>query len=77
MSGSTADDKALAELLVARGFLAPTQANQVLKLLRETAATGKPTSLQDVILKHRVLSPRRWKDFEKSLKTQPPGGGPA
>ena len=60
-------DKRLADAAVARGVLSPAQANFALRALKTAEASGALGSLREVILKNRLVSPRRWDEFEGAL----------
>ncbi|MBI3831909.1 MAG: serine/threonine protein kinase [Planctomycetes bacterium] len=61
------DNRQLVNEAVNKGFLSPAQANVALKAIKQAETTGAQLSLRDFLTQNKVISPRRWEEFEKHL----------
>ena len=51
-----------------RGFLSPQQANTVLKAIKGAETSGAVLNLREYLLTHKIVSARRWEEFEKYVE---------
>lgn len=71
MAAMTSDDnRQLVNEAVNKGFLSPAQANLALKAIRHAETSGQTLPLREFLLQNKIVSPRRWEEFERHLMTK-------
>ncbi|MCW8131266.1 MAG: serine/threonine protein kinase [Planctomycetota bacterium] len=61
------DNRQLVNEAVNKGFLSPAQANAALKAIRHAESSGAVLVLREFLVQNKIVSPRRWEEFEKHL----------
>jgi len=51
-----------------RGFLSPQQANAALKAIKSAETSDAELNLREYLLVHKIVSARRWEEFEKYIE---------